>query len=114
MTVFDIYIGKMVFTDRPEIIRDGRITVIGPDIPDGGGMSLPFGQVLMIGGSELDDRDHEALKHAGNIGDQIQGYMVRSYTQSIWSRIDKDAAAGFSFETFGRCGYCRRPDLRNR
>ena len=93
----------MLFTGKPELIRDGRITVIGPDIRDSGGKSLPFGQVLMIGGTELDDDDHEALRHTGFIGDQIQGYMVRSYTQSIWSRVSRDAAeSGFSLETLGR------------
>jgi len=93
----------MLFTDKPELVKDGGITIIGPDIKDSGGKSLPFGQVLIIGGAELDDNDHDALKHTGFIGDQIQGYMVRSYTQSIWSRVSKDAAEkGFSLETLGR------------
>ena len=93
----------MLFTDRPQLIKDGAITVIGPDIKDSGGKSLPFGQVVIIGGTGLDDNEHESLKHAGFIGDQIQGYMVRSYTQSIWSRVSKDAAEkGFSLQTLGR------------
>ena len=93
----------MLFSNQPELIRDGRITVIGPDIQESRGMSLPFGQVLMIGGTDLDDHDHEALKHTGFIGDQIQGYMVRSYTQSIWSRVSREVAEnGFSLETLGQ------------
>jgi CO dehydrogenase/acetyl-CoA synthase beta subunit len=93
----------MLFTDKTEIIKEGRITVIGPDIKESAGKSLPFGQVLMISGRDLDDSDHEALRHAGFIGDQIEGYMVRSFTQSIWSRVGKDAAGkGFSLETLGR------------
>jgi CO dehydrogenase/acetyl-CoA synthase beta subunit len=93
----------MLFSNQPELVRDGRITVIGPDIQESRGMSLPFGQVLMIGGTELDDHDHEALKHAGFIGDQIQGYMLRSYTQSIWSRVSREVAEnGFSLETLGQ------------
>jgi CO dehydrogenase/acetyl-CoA synthase beta subunit len=93
----------MLFTDKTEIIKDGRITVIGPDIKESAGKSLPFGQVLMISGRGLDDSDHEALRHAGFIGDQIEGYMVRSFTQSIWSRVGKGAAGkGFSLETLGR------------
>lgn len=92
----------MLFTDKPELIQDGRITIIGPDIKESGGKSLSFGQVLMIGGTGLDDSEHEALRHAGFIGDRIQGYMVRSYTQSIWSRVSRDAVEkGFSFESLG-------------
>lgn len=93
----------MLFTDRPELVKDGRIIVIGPDIRESAGKSLPFGQVLIIGGKDLDNSEYEALRHAGFIGDQIQGYMVRSFTQSIWSRVSKDAAAkGFCLESLGR------------
>ena len=93
----------MLFTNKSELVSDGRITVIGTDIKESAGKSLPFGQVLIIGGRSLDDNDHEALRHAGFIGDQIEGYMVRSFTQSIWSRVGKGAAGkGFSLETLGR------------
>ena len=93
----------MLFTGKPELIKDGRITVVGPNIKESSGKSLPFGQVLMIGGAELDDDDHESLRQTGFIDDQIQGYMVRSYTQSIWSQVSRDAVeSGFSLETLGR------------
>lgn len=93
----------MLFTDKTGIIKDGCITVIGPDIKESCGMSVPFGQVLMIGGKDLDDSDHEELENAGFIGDSIEGYMVRSFTQSIWSRVGKDSAEkDFSFEALGR------------
>jgi CO dehydrogenase/acetyl-CoA synthase beta subunit len=93
----------ILFTDKPEHVRDGLITVIGPDIEESVGKSLPFGQVLIIGGCNLDENDHEALKHAGFIGDSIEGYMVRSFTQNIWSRVSKKAAEkGFSLEVLGQ------------
>lgn len=93
----------MLFTDRPELVHDGRITIVGPDIKESSGKSLPFGQVLIIGGSNIDDDDHEALRYAGFIGDHIEGYMVRSFTQNIWSRVSKSAAEkGFCFDTLGR------------
>lgn len=90
-------------TDNPSLIRDGKITLIGPGIEESAGESLPFGQVLMVGGRELDDREHEALQHIQFIGDQIEGYMVRSLSQNLWSRVSKDAARkGFCFEALGR------------
>ena len=93
----------MLFTGNAELINDGKITIIGPDIADSGGESLPFGQILMMGGIGLDDKEHEALAHTGFIGDQIEGYMVRSYAKSIWSRVSRDTAKkGFCLESLGR------------
>ena len=93
----------ILFTDKPELVNDGRITVIGQDITDSANKSLPFGQVLLMGGTELGDKEYEELKHIGFIGDQIEGYMVRSYTRSIWSRVSKDAAAKrFCLESLGK------------
>ncbi len=41
----------VLWTDKTTLIRDGSITLIGPDIPESAGASLPFGQVLMVGGT---------------------------------------------------------------
>jgi CO dehydrogenase/acetyl-CoA synthase beta subunit len=93
----------LLWTDRPSLIRDGRITLFGPDIPESAQASLPFGQILMVGGEELTQEDHEKLQQAQHVADQIEGYMVRSASQNLWSRISRDAAAkGFDFETLGR------------
>jgi CO dehydrogenase/acetyl-CoA synthase beta subunit len=57
----------------------------------------------MVGGDELDQEDHEKLQQAQHVADQIEGYMVRSASQNLWSRISRNAAAkGFDFETLGR------------
>ena len=82
----------LLLTDSPSLLNDGRITLIGPDIKESAGKSLPFGQVLMVGGTSLADKDHEALQHDQIIGDQIEGYMARSMTRNIWSRVSKEVA----------------------
>jgi CO dehydrogenase/acetyl-CoA synthase beta subunit len=93
----------MLFTEDNSIVNDGRITVIGPDIPESGGKSLPFGQIIILGGKNLNAKNHDSLIHAGFIGDMIEGYMVRSLSGNVWSRVGKSAAAkGFDFETLGR------------
>lgn len=93
----------LLLTDSPSLLNDGRITLIGPDIKESAGKSLPFGQVLMVGGTSLADKDLEALQHDQIIGDQIEGYMARSMTRNIWSRVSKEAAGkGFSFEMLGQ------------
>lgn len=93
----------LVWTEDTGRIRDGRITLIGPDIPESGGASLPFAQILMVGGKELQEKDHEAIVDAQVVADQIEGYMLRSSSQNIWSRVSRDAAGrGFCFDILGR------------
>lgn len=93
----------LLWTDNPSLIRDGKITLIGPDIQESPGASLPFGQVLMAGGVGLGKEEHEALERNQYVADQIEGYMIRNVSQLMWSRVSKDAAArGFCFETLGR------------
>lgn len=93
----------VLWTETLSLVRNGRITLIGRDIPEAPGASLPFGQVLVVAGDDLGAEEHQALTQAQYIADQIEGYMVRSSSRNIWSRISKDAAAkGFCFETLGR------------
>ncbi len=94
---------SLLWSDDPSLIRDGRITLLGPDIPESGGASLPFAQVLMLAGERLLPMDHERLQQAHIVGDQIEGYMVRSAAENIWSRVGKNAAQrGFNFEMLGK------------
>jgi CO dehydrogenase/acetyl-CoA synthase beta subunit len=92
----------MLWTDAPKLLNDGRITLIGPDIPESEGASLPFGQVLLIGGKDLTTDDHGELQRSQHVGDQIEGYMIKSVSQRTWSRVSREAAAkGFNFEVLG-------------
>jgi CO dehydrogenase/acetyl-CoA synthase beta subunit len=57
----------------------------------------------MLGGESLTAADHEKLQQAQHVSDQIEGYMVRSSSANLWSRVSKDAAAkGLDFESLGR------------
>ena len=92
-----------LWTDNVSLIKDCRITLIGPDIPESEGASLPFGQVLLIGGTGLDVSDHGKLEGIQHIGDQIEGYMIKSVPQKTWSRVSREAAIkGFNFEMLGK------------
>jgi CO dehydrogenase/acetyl-CoA synthase beta subunit len=92
-----------LWTDKPSLVRDGKITLIGPDIQESPGASLPFGQVLLVGGSSLGEEEHETLEQNQYVADQVEGYMIRSASQLVWSRVSKDAAGrGFCLETLGR------------
>lgn len=92
----------VVWTKDSHLINDGLITIVGPDIRESQGNSLPFGQVLMVAGEQLDVSEYEDLVNSQYVADQIEGYMVRSSSRNIWSRLSHDAAnKGFSLETLG-------------
>lgn len=93
----------LLWTNNPSLVGDGKITLIGPNIQESEGTSLPFGQVLMVGGAGLGKEEHSALEHNQYIADQIEGYMLRSTSERMWGRVSKDAATkGFDFDTLGK------------
>jgi CO dehydrogenase/acetyl-CoA synthase beta subunit len=93
----------MLWTDNPALVRDGKVTLIGPDIQESEGTSLPFAQVLMLGGTELGTEEHSALEQNQYIADQIEGYMLRSTPERMWGRVSKDVATkGFDFGMLGK------------
>ena len=93
----------LLWTEDPSLVKNGRITVVGPDIPESEGASLPFGQVIIAAGRKLSGNKHEIIDRTQYISDQIEGYMLKSMSRQMWSRISRSAAGkGFSFETLGR------------
>lgn len=93
----------LIWSNDSSKVKNGHITLIGPDIPESEGASLPFGHVLIVAGKKLSSDKHELIDRTQYVSDQIEGYMLRSMSRHIWGRISKDAAAkGFSFETLGR------------
>ena len=94
---------QLLWTEKTSLVRDGRITLCGPDITESAGASLPFGQILILAGEKLGPTNHERLLQAPIVGDQIEGYMVRSAAENIWSRVSRSVATrGFDFEMLGR------------
>lgn len=95
--------GFGLWTENPSLLQDGCVTLVGPDIAESPLGSLPFGQVVMMGGANLTGDDQAAIGQAQIVADQIEGYMVRSSSRNIWSRVSKQVGArGFSFDTLAR------------
>ncbi|MBE0480933.1 MAG: hypothetical protein IBX68_08130 [Dehalococcoidia bacterium] len=93
----------VVWTDKTSMVDDGNMTLVGSDIPESRGASLPFGQVLLIAGEALTDADKTRLEQQQFIADQIEGYMLRSKPQSMWARVSNAAAKqGFDFKSLGQ------------
>lgn len=96
-------LGLTLWTDDAGLISDGRITLIGPDIPESESDSMAFAQVLVVGGSTLSAADQGVLQQCQHVGDEVEGYMLKSTADSLWGRVSRTAAAaGFDFETLGR------------
>jgi CO dehydrogenase/acetyl-CoA synthase beta subunit len=93
----------VLWSGQPELIRDGLITRIGPDIRESEGQSLPFGQVVLVGGSGMAERDLAGLERATDLGHALDGYMIRRVPRKLWSRVSRAAVQkGFSLELLGR------------
>ena len=93
----------LLWTDNPLLVRDGTITLIGPDIAESRGASLPFAQVILVGGSELSVQEHSALEQSQYVADRIEGYMIKSTPERIWSRVGRNVAEkGFDFSVLGK------------
>ncbi len=93
----------VLWSRQTELIRDGVVTRIGPDIPEAEGQSVPFGQVILLGGSELADEQAARLERASDLGHALDGYMIRRVPRKLWSRVSRAAVEqGFRLESLGR------------
>jgi len=96
-------VGLTMWTDDVGLVDDGRITLVGPDISESESNSMAFAQVLVVGGETLSAADQGVLQQCQHVGDEVEGYMLKSTADSVWGRVSRDAAAvGFDFETLGR------------
>jgi CO dehydrogenase/acetyl-CoA synthase beta subunit len=92
-----------LWTNSTGLVEDCRITLVGPDIAEARGASLPFGQIIIAAGEKLSEKQHSALEESQYISDQIEGYMVKSTPGRMWTRVSNKAAEkGFSFEALGK------------
>ncbi len=97
----------LAWSEKNEHITDGKITVIGKDIPAIKEGKCSFGELILIKGHGFTEENAfdrhlelDLVKRRMN----LKGYMIRAVPQRMreWSRISKDAVKkGFSFETLG-------------
>jgi acetyl-CoA decarbonylase/synthase complex subunit beta len=83
----------VLFEPDPAKIKDGEVTLIGPDIEDmeEGGV-YAYGMIYRVSGEQI-EKDLEAVIERRNHEFQgyIQGYMHLNQRAEIWVRISKDA-----------------------
>ncbi len=91
-----------LYTRQASLVDDGRVCLIGPDVQEAPGCTLPFGQVIIAGGGALTEADYPELVESQHVGDQIEGFMVKSTPGRIWGRVSSEVAQkGFGFEFLG-------------
>ena len=91
-----------LYTNDPSLVRDGRVRLVGPDIPESGSGSISFGQVILAAGVGLDERDYRPLAESQYVGDRVEGFMVKSTPGRLWCRVSNDVAErGFDFQFLG-------------
>ena len=93
----------VLVTESLDLVHDGAVTLIGPDIPEARG-SLPFAQILLIASKQLQDEDYRKI-NSFQYELELEGYMIKAMPSSltIWSRVSKESAGqGFSFEVLGK------------
>jgi CO dehydrogenase/acetyl-CoA synthase beta subunit len=97
----------VLWVDNVDLVRDGVITVIGPDIREKIGLSIPFGKIVIVGvhGFDTDNsyeryREMELLRYELD----LKGYMMRAVLQNHreWSRVSREAIeTGFALDVLG-------------
>ncbi len=93
----------VLWTENPSLVRDGKITIVGPDIPEAKG-NLPFAQVLIAQTRGLEPKDYRLLIR-NQYDLNLEGYMLRAVPQRqrVWSRVSREAVEkGFALETLGK------------
>jgi CO dehydrogenase/acetyl-CoA synthase beta subunit len=97
----------LLWVNEPEKVKNGRITIVGPDLPQLSGKQSSFGKIVIVDASDFDEdntydryREMELLRYDIH----LKGYMMRgvSQQQREWSRVSKEAVSnGFSFQHLG-------------
>lgn len=85
-----------------EYLKNGTITLIGPEIKDISESSVDFGMIIFIGGKESTETNLDSLKQYNFISNGIEGFLIRSIPRKFWCRISSNIIQkNFSFQFLG-------------
>lgn len=93
----------VLWSEKENEIADGNVTIIGPDISEAKGKSMPFGKVVMLhveGMNEDNSYERHRKIELARYELELEGYMLRAVSQYLreWSRVSNAAfEKGFSF-----------------
>ncbi|MFX0030355.1 MAG: hypothetical protein ACFE8B_14175 [Candidatus Hermodarchaeota archaeon] len=85
-----------------KLLNDKLITLIGPEIKDISEFSIDFGMIILIGGTNITEKDLDAFKRFNFISNGIEGFLIRSVPRRFWCRISSTIIEkNFSFQFLG-------------
>jgi len=94
----------LLWTEDRSLVRDGHLTLIGPDVGSAAVGSFPLGKAVILavdGFTEENCYDRHRQIELVRYDVNLRGYMMRAVSQYLreWSRISRQALAdGFSLE----------------
>jgi len=103
----DQSVSFLVWTNDLSRVRDEKISLLGPDINEADSNRLPFGRVVLIGGTGFDEENSYTRFREMDLSRydiSLKGYMMRAVSQYMreWSRISREAVkSGFSLPLLG-------------
>jgi len=81
------------------LLQDGNITLIGPEIKNIQQKSIDFGLLLLISIKDQASQELKLLNSFTFISNSIEGFSIRSVPRRFWSRISTQVLKkGFSFQ----------------
>jgi len=96
---------ELLLVAPPEEVEDGKVEVIGPDVPDmEEGSRHPLGIFIKVSGKALEE-DLEGVfeRRIHDFCNYVQGFMHLNSRDIIWCRVSKDSAKkGLKLEHVGK------------
>jgi CO dehydrogenase/acetyl-CoA synthase beta subunit len=94
---------SMIYTVNDlDLIKNGRITLLGPEVNEIQESSIDFGIFILIMVGEDQNKVIDELKHLSFISNSIEGFMIRTIPRRFWCRISSQLfEKNFSFEFLG-------------
>ncbi len=86
----------LLWANKPDTIKNGRITIVGRDLPHLSGKQVSFGKIVIVDAADFNEdntydryREMELLRYDIH----LKGYMMRgvSQQQREWSRVSNEA-----------------------
>lgn len=84
-----------------DMIENGKITLIGPEINEITDNEVDFGLFILVGFEQKSEDDFNKLREFNFVSNGIEGFMIRTIPRRFWCRISKNIIQDFSFEFFG-------------
>jgi len=84
------------------LIEDGKITLLGPEIHQISDFNVDFGLLILIEVENLSKKEYHDIKSLNFISNGIEGFSIRTIPRKFWCRIGNKAYnKKFSFEFLG-------------